>query len=77
LQILNKSLYFKGFLLQNFVRILGVFELSVKVSSSEYLLLAAATEPNVEVAVRTVTLFNLLFFRCCTCLLVLFRLLLH
>jgi len=41
----------------------------VKVSSSEYLLLA--------LAVRTVTLPNLLFFRWWTCLLVLFRLLLH
>jgi len=44
----------------------------VKVSSSEYLLLAAA----VEVAVRTVALPNLLLLRWCTCLLVLFRLLL-
>jgi len=40
------------------------------VSSSAYLLLAAV----VEVAVRTVTLPNLLLFRWCTCLLVLFRL---
>jgi len=44
----------------------------VKVSSSEYLLLAAA----VEVAVRNVALPNLLLFRWCTCLLALFRLLL-
>jgi len=46
----------------------------VKVSSSEYLLLAAV----VELAVRTVTLPNLLLllFRWCTCLLVLFRMLL-
>jgi len=43
----------------------------VKVRSS-YLLFAAV----VEVAVRTVTLPNLLLFRLCTCLLVLFRLLL-
>jgi len=42
----------------------------VKVSSSNYLLLAAV----VEVAVRTITLPNFLLFRCCTCLLVLFRL---
>jgi len=45
----------------------------MKVSSSEYLLLAAV----VEVAVRTVTFPNVLFFRWCTCLWVLFRLLLH
>jgi len=45
----------------------------VKVSSSDYLLLVAV----VEVAVRTVTLPNLLLFRWCTFLLVLFRLLLH
>jgi len=44
----------------------------MKVSSSEYLLLAAVA----EVAVRTVTLPNLLLFWWCTCLLVLFRLLL-
>jgi len=44
----------------------------VKVSSSEYLLLAAVA----EVAVRTVTLPDLLFIRWCTCLLFLFRLLL-
>jgi len=44
----------------------------VKVSTSEYLLLVAV----VEVAVRTVTLPDLLLFRWCTCLLVLFRLLL-
>ena len=44
----------------------------MKVSSSEYLLLAAV----VEVAVRTVALPNLLLFRWCTCLLVLFKLLL-
>jgi len=44
----------------------------VKVCSSEYLLLAAV----VKVMVRTVTLPNLLLFRWCTCLLVLFRLLL-
>jgi len=43
----------------------------VKVSSSEYLLLAAV----VEVTVRTVTLPNLLLFRWGTCLLVLFTLL--
>jgi len=42
----------------------------VKVSSSNYLLLAAV----VEVAVRTITLPNFLLFRWCTCLLVLFRL---
>jgi len=42
----------------------------VKASSSEYLLLGAV----VEVAVKTVTLPNLLFFRWCSmCLLVLFR----
>jgi len=41
----------------------------VKVSSSEHLLLDAVEE---LVAVRTVTLPNLLFFRWCTCLLVLF-----
>jgi len=44
----------------------------VKVSSSKYLLLAAV----VEVAVRTVTLPNLLLFRWCTYLLVLSRYLL-
>jgi len=43
----------------------------VKVSSSEYLSLAVV----VEVVVRTVTLHNLLLFRWCRCLLVLFRLL--
>jgi len=48
------------------------FKFNVKVSSLEYLLLAAVA----EVAVRTVTLPNLLLFRWCTCLLVLFRLLL-
>jgi len=41
----------------------------VKVSSSEHLLLDVVEE---LVAVRTVTLPNLLFFRWCTCLLVLF-----
>jgi len=44
----------------------------VKVSSSEYLLLAAIA----EVAVRIVPLPNLQLSWCCTCLLVLFRLLL-
>ena len=44
----------------------------MKVSSSEYLLHAAT----VEVAVRTVTLPNLLLFRWFACLLVLLRLLL-
>jgi len=63
---------FEGFRLQNFVRILRVFELTWKASSSEYLLLAVV----VEVVVRTITLPNLLLFRWCTCLLVLFRLLL-
>jgi len=42
--------------------ILGVSELCER-SLSEYLLLAAV----VEVAVRTVTLTNLLLFRWCTC----------
>jgi len=49
----------------------------VKVSSSEYLLLPFAAV--VEIAVRTITLPNLLLFRSvrwCTCLLVLFKLLL-
>ena len=46
----------------------------MKVSSSEYLLLAAVVE--VAIAVRTITLPNLLLFRWCTCLLVVFRLLL-
>jgi len=44
----------------------------VEVSSSEYVLPAAV----VEVAVKTVTFVNLLLFRWCMCLLVLFRLLL-
>jgi len=48
--IFTKFLYFEGFRWQN---LLGSLEfLSVKVSSSEYLLLAVV----VEVAVRTVTL---------------------
>jgi len=49
----------------------------VKVSSSEYLLLPFAAV--VEIAVRTITLPNLVLFRSvrwCTCLLVLFKLLL-
>jgi len=72
LQIFTKFVYFKGFdykILLEFLEFLSY----VKVSSSEYLLLAAV----VEVAVRAVTLPNLLFFRWCKCLLVLFRLLLH
>jgi len=55
LQILTKFLYIEGFGLQNYVRTLR----DSLVSSSEYLLLAAV----VKVAVRTVTLPNLLLFR--------------
>jgi len=68
LQILTKFLYIEGFGLQNYVRTLR----DSLVSSSECLLLAAV----VKVAVRTVTLPNLLLFRWWTCLVVLFRLLL-